>query len=166
MRWTSTANLFVDSGTKMMDNSALRETLQKGEWSIEYNESFTKQKKKGAKVADMVDDLPGRAVESKDEDLMRHVYKLAEQSGWRYVEGVGIHVAHNAKSLRSPQPRYSLRDFPYRSPYMPAAGPRPEIWCGGCWNKTDLRDLPNLQEQFKDRCRQLVTFYTRESSGH
>ena len=166
MRWTSTANLFVDSGTKMMDNSALRETLQKGEWSIEYNESFTKQKKKGAKVADMVDDLPGRAVESKDEDLMRHVYKLAEQSGWHYVEGVGIHVAHNAKSLRSPQPRYSLRDFPYRSSYASWRAKTGDLVWRVLEQKNDMRDMPNLQEQFKDRCRQLVTFYTRESSGH
>ena len=153
----SAANLFVDSGTKMMDNSALRETLQKGEWSIEYNESFTKQKKKEAKVADMVDDLLGRAVEAKDEALMRHVYKLAEQSGWRYVEGVGIHVAHNAKSLRSPQPRYSLRDWSSYASWRTKTG---EVVWRVLEEKIDLKDLNNQQEQWTHRCRQLVTFYT------
>ncbi|CAK9004322.1 Dapdiamide synthesis protein DdaC, partial [Durusdinium trenchii] len=101
----------------------------------------------------MVDDLPGRAVEAKDEALMRHVYKLAEQSGWHYVEGVGIHVAHNAKSLRSPQPRYSLRDYPYRSSYASWRTKTGEVVWRVLEEKIDLKDLNNQQEQLAHRCR-------------
>ena len=31
------------------------------------------------------------------------------------MEGVGIHVAHQAGSFRSPVPRFAVRNFPYRT---------------------------------------------------
>ena len=163
-RWTATSNLFVDAGTKLMDNTVLRQTLQKGQWSIEYVEGFTKQStKKKKEVADDGAELPGRPPGIRDHALMHHVNQLAEQSGWHYRDGVGIHVAHNAKSLRSPQPRFALRDFPFRTSVA-------------CWKRlgtfkwmiieenVDLRDLPNHQEQLSSRCNRLVTFFTPRGS--
>ena len=47
--------------------------------------------------------------------LMEHVQRLSESAGWHFVEGVGIHVTHQAGSFRSPVPRFAVRNFPYRT---------------------------------------------------
>jgi hypothetical protein len=52
---------------------------------------------------------------AQDQLLMEHVQRLSESAGWHFVEGVGIHVAHQAGSFRSPVPRFAVRDFPYRT---------------------------------------------------
>eukprot|EP00435_Cladocopium_sp_Y103_P054053 s1186_g17.t1 len=104
-RWTATANMFVDAGTKWMDAAHLRSTLSRGEWSIEYRPEFVKQTSKKKPAAESVvddADLPGRPLSSQDQLLMEHVQRLSESAGWHFVEGVGIHVAHQAGSFRSP----------------------------------------------------------------
>ena len=84
------------------------------------NEEFTKQTSRKAKKADTTAaDLPGRDPEVKDEKLMQYVYQLAEMVGWHYIDGTGIHVAHGAKSLRSPQPRFAVREYPWKTPNGP-----------------------------------------------
>ena len=163
-RWTATSNLFVDAGTKLMDNTVLRQTLQKGQWSIEYVEGFTKQStKKKKEVADDGAELPGRPPGIRDHALMHHVNQLAEQSGWHYRDGVGIHVAHNAKSLRSAQPRFAIRDFPYRTAVASWKRLGTFKWMI-IEENVDLRDLPNHQEQLSSRCNRLVTSFTPRGS--
>lgn len=39
--WTQ--NMWVDGGAEHMDNTNLRKTLQRGTWSVTYNQQFTKQ---------------------------------------------------------------------------------------------------------------------------
>ena len=51
LRWTATANMFCDAGTKHMDVTHLQETLHRGEWCITYSPNFVKQVSKGKKVA-------------------------------------------------------------------------------------------------------------------
>ena len=160
-RWTATANMFVDTGTKRMNNDNLRRTLLRGEWSVEYTEEFVKQTSKQKKAVEAVEGaLPGRPIEAKDEALMRHVHALAELCGWLFVDGTGVHVAHSARSFRSPAPRFATRDVPYRTTIG--------AWRGGDggmrWQvleeKQDVRDLSNLQEQFEHRALRLVTFFS------
>ena len=163
-RWTATANMFVDAGTKRMSTDKLRQTLERGEWSVIYTEEFVRQTAKKKKPAEITALLPGRGVQAGDDDLLRHVYKFAEMVGWHYVDGVGVHVAHGAKSLRGPQPRFSLRDYPYRT----SVGSWRTSGSSEEWRvieeKVDMRDLPNLQEQLASRASRLVTFFSRSSS--
>lgn len=167
-RWTATANLFVDAGTKVMDNTALRQTLLRGEWSIEFNESFTKQTYKKKKPEAMAkaneDDLQGRLPEGRDEGLMKFVYQLSELSGWHYVDETGVNVARNAKSLRSPAPRFAIREFPYRTTVVGWRTGRGVQW-RILEEKVDLRDIPNHQEQLQSRAHRLVTFFSRGANN-
>ena len=50
--WTTTQNMWVDGGTKYMDKTNFRKTLERGTWSVTYNEEFTKQTSRKAKKAD------------------------------------------------------------------------------------------------------------------
>ena len=164
-RWTATTNMWVDAGTKLMDPSQLRSTLLSGEWSVEYNPEFVKQTAKTRKKAEAVEELPGRGEEGRDAALMVHVRRLSESPGWHYVQGIGIHVAHNAKSFRSPAPRFAIREYPYRT----TVGEFKQR-IGSTWRfleeKTDLRDLSNPQEQFAERAGRLVTFFMPGSAGN
>ena len=83
-RWTATANLFVDGGTKAMDTTHLKLILQKGEWSIEYQPEFIKQTYKRKKETELLAngmELPGREVDQRDFQLMQHVHHFGE-SPW------------------------------------------------------------------------------------
>ena len=164
-RWTATSNMWVDAGTKLMDTTALRTTLLGGEWSVEYSPEFVKQTAKTRKKAEAVDELPGRGEEPRDASLMKHVRRLSESPGWHYVQGIGIHVAHNAKSFRSPAPRFALRDFPFRTTVGEFKQKIGSVW-RFLEEKTDLRDLSNPQEQFESRAGRLVTFFGPGSAGN
>ena len=43
LRWTSTENMFVDAGTKDMDQQHMQRILMSGRWSVKYRPSFVKQ---------------------------------------------------------------------------------------------------------------------------
>lgn len=101
MRWTATANNFVDAGTKMIDTSHLRQILQKGEWSLEYAQEYTKQNQKKAKPGDEFSVLPGEPLEARHGGLLEHARHLGESPGWHMVDTVGVRMAHGAKSFRS-----------------------------------------------------------------
>jgi len=157
-RWTATMNNFVDAGTKLMDNSTLRRVLREGSWSVEYNAEFTKQTSKALKEVTDAENLPGRAMEPRDEALLRHIHAVSESPGWHFSDGVGIHVARSAKSLRSPAPRFSLRDFPYRTSLGEYRFKGALHW-RVLEEGQDLRDLANPQGQLEERSRCLVSFY-------
>ena len=44
LRWTATENMFVDCGTKDMDNDHMHRILRSGRWSVVFNQDFVKQK--------------------------------------------------------------------------------------------------------------------------
>ena len=148
-----------------MDTSALRLTLAAGEWSIEYHPEFARQTKSGSKKAQEVSDLPGRALEDKDKAIMEFAYNLSEQPGWHFVHGHGVNMAHGAKSLRSPQPRFAVRDFPYRTSLARWRSGGDLVW-RVIEEKVDLRDIANFQEQLTHRAERPVAFYAPKSSGN
>ena len=101
LRWTSTENMWVDSGTKDMDLSHMRKILAEGHWSVEYSPEFVKQVSKGrAKppVATSTRELPGEALVG-SEPVMGHLLRLCELRGWHQIDGMGINVAFDAKSF-------------------------------------------------------------------
>jgi hypothetical protein len=153
-------NKFVDAGTKLMDNSTLRRVLREGSWSVEYNAEFTKQTSKALKEVTDTEILPGRAVEPRDSDeaLLRHVREVSESPGWHFSDGVGIHVARSAKSFRSPAPRFSVRDFPYRTSLGEYRSKGTLHW-RVLEESQDLRDLASPQSQLEE-------FFLQWSSGN
>jgi hypothetical protein len=49
--------------------------------------------------------------------MLPHLHGLAERRGWHYVSSVGVQVACAAKSYRTPEPRFSIAEFPLRTTY-------------------------------------------------
>eukprot|EP00913_Durusdinium_trenchii_P034313 g32105.t1 len=92
-RWTSTQNMFIDCGTKMTDSAHFRQTVQRGQWPIEYQPEFIKRTYKKKKDTDLVNvssELPGRDVGAEDFELMNHVDFYALSAGWHYKEKENI----------------------------------------------------------------------------
>ena len=160
-RWTATSNMYIDCGTKAMDGKMLRETLQRGIWSIEYLPEFTRQtfkKKKEAESLEKAADLPGRPCGPEDYSLMNHVQHFALSPGWHYKDNIGVHVAVQAKSFRSPVPRFQVRDFPWRTSIAEFKLKDTPTW-RVLEERADLMDLPNHQLPLNVRANRLVTFY-------
>ena len=121
LRWTATDNMWVDAGTKEMDLSHMRRILQLGSWSVTYSPTFVKQVSKARsskpmKSSSACAELPGTRL-SGDDPMLPHLMSLAEQKGWHFKGGVGIQVAFNAKSFRTPELRFSASELPYRSSF-------------------------------------------------
>lgn len=123
LKWTSTENMWVDGGTKLMDLGHMRRILAKGEWSVSYSPSFVKQVHKASKAKPKVNvggkpagSDAGQAMKS-DDAMTRHLMKLGEQRGWHSMNNMGINVAYNAKSFRGPEPRFSSAQMPLRSTF-------------------------------------------------
>ena len=118
MKWTSTENMWVDGGTKLMDLSHMRKIMKSGCWCVSYCPTFVKQVYKASKSPkpSVAVELPGTALNSAD-PMINHLMKLGEQRGWHFVSNIGIHVAFRAKSFRTPEPRFSTETFPFRSSF-------------------------------------------------
>ncbi len=150
--------MFVDAGTKLMDTTTLKRTLLSGEWSVEYNPAFVKQTAKTKEAYGLVTSLPGREPGATDQGLMEYVKIYSQDPGWHFANGVGVHVAANAKGYRSPAPRFAVKDFPLRTSVAEFKTPN-----GASWrileDMVNMADLPNPQEQFVDRSMRLVSFF-------
>eukprot|EP00435_Cladocopium_sp_Y103_P050905 s345_g15.t1 len=98
-----------------MDTAHLRTTLQKGTWSVIYNLEFVKEtvrKKKDVHAEESLDgELPGRVPAAADGELLQWARHFAESPGWQFVNGVGVNVSQQARSMRSPSPRFTILDF-------------------------------------------------------
>ena len=117
LRWTSTENMWADGGTKEMDLTHMREIMSAGRWSVTYSPSFVKQVSKGKrkKPEPMLEQAPMGQLLPPNDPLLGHLLKLGEQRGWHNLENMGVNVAYDARSKRSPEPRFSPSAFPFRS---------------------------------------------------
>ena len=121
LKWTATSNMFADAGTKLMSLDHMRKILHDGTWSISYCPEFQKQvhKAKAAKPSKSTTacaELPGVRL-CGDDPMLPHLLSLGEKRGWHHQSGMGIQVAYNGKSMRTPEPRFSTADFPLRSTF-------------------------------------------------
>ena len=119
LKWTSTENMWVDGGTKQMDLSHMRRIMKCGQWSVSYCPAFVKQvykASKGSKLTTTTVTLPGEPLIGSD-PLLNHLLRLGEQRGWHFQSNVGVHVAFGAKSFRTPEPRFSMEEYPIRSSF-------------------------------------------------
>lgn len=122
LKWTSTENMWIDAGTKLLDLTHMRAIMKKGTWSISYSPGFVKQvtKARSRKFPAVTNsagaDVPGVALDGND-PIMPHLHGLCEKRGWHYLSGIGVQVACAAKSFRTPEPRFSIAEFPLRTTY-------------------------------------------------
>ena len=146
LRWTSTQNMLVDCGTKEMDVEHLHRILKECEWSASYDATFVKQGKSKAvkKVKQSAHaNLPGEEMTSAD-PMLRHVMQLGDVSGWHKKKDFVVQVARNAKSYRTPMPRFKMSEYPLRSSFG-----RFDSEMGSSWRRleTDVEygELANAQ---------------------
>ena len=120
LRWTATSNMFLDALTKEMDVGHLRRIMQSGEWSITYSPEFVKQVTKARSIKPSVEpasaDLPGVVLDGSD-PVLPFLMSLGEKRGWHFQNQIGIQTAYNAKSYRTPEPRFSSSEMPLRSSF-------------------------------------------------
>ncbi|CAE7294222.1 RE1 [Symbiodinium natans] len=90
IRWTDTANMFVDAGTKAMDCGHLKRVICNGSWSIEYNTEFVRQKVKSRKASTPPpvpedEELPGEGLTDANRELRQFLENFGSKPGWHLV---------------------------------------------------------------------------------
>ena len=96
--------------------------------------------------------------------MMGYLSKLCEQKGWHHLDQMGVNVAFGARSYRTPEPRFSASNFPYRTTFGRVEQPP------GCyqWRRltTDeaYTSLPNQHALLSERFGVLITFF-KSSAG-
>ena len=146
LRWTSTQNMLADCGTKEMEVEHLHCILKDWEWSASYDASFVKQGKSKAvkKVKQSAHvTLPGEEMKTSGPTL-RHVMQLGDVSGWHNKKDFIVQVARNARSYRTPMPRFKMSAYPLRSTFGRFDSETGSSWW---WLETDVEygNLPNAQ---------------------
>ena len=167
LRWTSTANMIIDCGTKEMDLEHLHRILHACEWSAKYVAAFVKQgkskavKKKSSTPAPTI--LPGDEMNASD-PMFAHVMKLGDVTGWHQSDGVVTQVARQAKSFRTPRPRFAAADYPLRSSFA-----RFDSTTGSVWRRletdVDYESMANPQGLIGGTAAILVSCF-RHSTGN
>ncbi|CAL1166460.1 unnamed protein product [Cladocopium goreaui] len=158
--WTATDNMFVDGGTKFMKLDHMARILQSNEWCVTFSPSFVKQPvKKQTKAVRPSDALPvGHPVKTED-PIFGHLIGLSDQPGWHDKGMYKVHVARNAKSYRTPEPRFQASKFPIRSTYAKFIDSNGH----GEWRQLESQKpytgLPNRHEAIGDVASILVTAY-------
>ncbi|CAK8992833.1 unnamed protein product, partial [Durusdinium trenchii] len=118
LKWTATANMWVDAGTKAMPLDHMQEILAKGKWSYVYHQDYVKQnpKKKTPEKIGMTAELPGEPLDERSQ-MFQFVLKLSGQPGWHERPDMAVHVAYEAKSFRVPDGRFGANKYPVRSTF-------------------------------------------------
>ncbi|CAK9081636.1 unnamed protein product [Durusdinium trenchii] len=118
LKWTATANMWVDAGTKLMPCDHMQGILEKGRWSFVYHQDYVKQspKKKGAAEVSEGAFLPGEPMDTKAQ-LFQFILNLSNHIGWHEKDNVIVHVACPARSYRVPDARYGSTKYPFRSTF-------------------------------------------------
>ena len=164
IRWTSTENLFVDCGTKEMDNAQLLRIMDECRWCISYSPSFVKQSSKGKSakkvvLTDVRSDL-GEPFESTD-PIFGHVMKLSKQAGWHRVsDDLAIHVCLNARSYRTPEPRFKQAELPFRTTFACFEGAHALQW-RRLEDGVKMSELRNVRGPLGLHAAVLVTCFSR-----
>ena len=165
LRWTSTMNMFIDCGTKEMDVSHFQQIVKTGRWCAKYEAAFVKQGKtksaKPKKSASLSSDLPGCAMNESD-PMFQHVLSLGDSTGWHQKDGVVMQVARNARSYRTPRPRFLPSDYPLRSSFA-----RFDSETGSAWRRleseVEYENLTNPQGMIGDTAAILISCFHAKS---
>lgn len=159
LRWTSTENMWVDSGTKEMSPEHMWRILESCRWCIKYSPTFVKQTAKARKP--MVRDQMTAIGEPVDPQkaVYGHLLKLGDEMGWHFRDGVPVHVASNARSFRVPTPRFEMMEYPERSSFGRFELPTGQVEWRQLEDKVAYTKLPNKQGLIGSHVGRLVTFF-------
>ena len=108
-----------------MDAEHFRKTVGAGEWSFRYDVKFVKQTLKPKYQTKPGPEVLSGTVVRPGDSLLPFLQGLATLRGWHKRNSLAIQVAHNARSFRRPEPRFSAAEYPYRATfalYHDAAG--------------------------------------------
>ncbi|CAK8990108.1 unnamed protein product [Durusdinium trenchii] len=162
LKWTSTSNMFVDCGTKDMDESYLHRILASGRWCYTFNKAYVKQGKPSRKQLALSSSSAALDGEPLNEALpvFAFLQQLAESPGWHHKGEVVTHVAHHAGSYRSPIGRYEIEKYPIRTTYA-----RFDLDTGiSHWrileDHVKMRSLTNRQALLSTPARVLISIFT------
>ena len=168
LRWTSTMNMFIDCGTKEMDVSHFQQIVKTGKWCAKYEAAFVKQgKTKAAKPKTRSSptsssELPGIAM-SESDPMFQHVLQLGDVTGWHQKDGVVIQVARNARSYRTPRPRFLPSDYPLRSSFARFDSQTGSVW-GRLETEVEYEKLTNSQGLIGDTATVLISCFHAKSN--
>lgn len=91
--------------------------------------------------------------------MLGHLQTLCEKTGWRMIDGTGVHVARHTKALRLPKPRFEEAEFPLRSSYVRLTDEHgAAVWRRLEW-KIHYGELLNRQPSIGVVADVLVTFF-------
>ncbi|CAE7399786.1 Ank3 [Symbiodinium necroappetens] len=105
--------------------------------------------------------LPGDPVDGND-PLMGFLLKFAEVRGWHSHGATGVNVAHNARSYRTPEPRFSSALLPVRTTFARYQRASGELVWRALERKTRYLEEANQHGLLKLAAPVLVTFFTRD----
>ena len=119
LRWTATQNMLIDALTKDMEIDHLQNVLQKGRWCMKFNAAFVKQtaKTKVAKVKVETNDVVIGQELCQGDPVLSRLMNLSDVPGWHTQGDIAIHVARDARSFRTPEPRFDPKVYSIRSTY-------------------------------------------------
>lgn len=148
-----------------MDLSHMRKIMSLGSWCISYSPQFVKQvfKARAAKPSVKMSagaEFPGVKLDGND-PVLPYLQGLCEKRGWHLQNGVGIQVAHNAKSFRTPEPRFSSADMPLRSSFGRFVHGTGQIEWRRLESGTDYTRLQNQHGLIEQAVPTLITMFHR-----
>ena len=160
IKWTSTENMFVDAGTKEMDEQHLHRILHSCRWCAKYSPDFIKQTAKKTKTVPRTDlAVVGESLNSSDL-VFHHLLRLGEQPGWhKESDDLAVHVAKHARSFRIPEPRFDSDRFPLRSSYGRFDRSSGQVEWRRLEEKVAMKDLGLKQGLIGDTANVLVSFF-------
>ena len=156
--------MWVDGGTKVMDLTHMRTTMKDGKWCVTYSPDFVKQVSKGAKrrpsvtsTSSSTTSLPGEAIPN-DDPILGYVLKFSSTRGWHSEGALGVNVAQNARSFRTPEPRFASSKLPYRTTFGSFESGGKVSW-RALERSVKYVDLPNQHALLDRSACNLVTFF-------
>ena len=163
LKWTATENMWADGGTKDMDLTHMRQTMKKGEWCVRYSPDFVKQVSKGSKrratsaPPSTASSIPGDDVLN-DDPILGYVLKFSTQRGWHSEGSLGVNVAQNARSLRTPEPLFPSSSLPFRTTFGCFEDEGKLVW-RALERSVKYVDLANQHALLSRPATSLVTFF-------
>ena len=160
MLWTATDNMFMDGGTKAMKLDHMARILQSNEWCVKYSPGFVKQTAKKVKAPCRVRGpvSVGKPVKSGD-PIFGHLIGLSDRPGWHDKGSYKVHVAKDAKSFRTPEPRFPAAKFPVRSSYGQFIDENGHAEWKCLEDEVSYVGLPNRHEAIGDMASILITIF-------
>ena len=96
--------------------------------------------------------------------MFGHLLILSEQPGWHTFDDFGVHVAKDAKSYKSPKPRFDPVQFPRRSSYGRFTDGEGRAFWRKLEDRVELASLKSFQALLGDRADILISCFLGDSN--